>query len=402
MATQSYDIITVGGGIAGSVLARAMAEHGAKVLVLESATSFRDRVRGEAMGPWSTKEAMDLGVYDTLMAAGANHLQYWNEYHGPEVMERRDFVATSVPKMPMLAIYHPDLQEALINAASDAGAEVRRGARVSEINLEGAPTVKANLDGQSTEFQARLVVSADGRSSMGRASGGFSVQTDPDLNMVAGVLLDGLSLQEDGVHHWMNPSAGHKSFVFCQRGGRGRAYVSYPASTEYHFSGASGFSQFLAGARVAGVPDEILGPAAVSGPLATFSGATNWVEHPYKNGLALIGDAAGATDPSWGQGLGLAIHDAKLLSENLMANKDWDKAGNAYAVQHDRDFGLMHTFENWMAEVLCKWLSLGSNNPPLSTRISLSRLHLSAIRPRHLHSNSVDDAIAFRWVNSNP
>ena len=354
MAAQTYDIITVGGGIAGSILAGAKAEHGAKVLVLESATSFRDRVRGEAMGPWSTKEAMDLGVYDTLMAAGANLLQYWNEYHGPEVMDRRDFVATTVPQMPMLAIYHPDLQEALINAASDAGAEVRRGARVSEINLEGAPTVKANLDGQSTEFQARLVVSADGRSSMGRASGGFSVQVDPDLNMVAGVLLDGLSLQDDGVHHWMNPSAGHKSFVFCQRGGRGRAYVSYPASTEYRLSGASGFSQFLAGARVAGVPDEIFGSAAVSGPLATFSGATNWVEHPYRNGLALIGDAAGATDPSWGQGLGLAIHDAKLLSENLMANEDWEKAGNAYAVQHDRDFGIIHTFENWMAEVLCQ------------------------------------------------
>ena len=76
MAAQTYDIITVGGGIAGSILARAMAEHGAKVLVLESAKSFRDRVQGEVMGPWSTKEAMDLGVYDTLMAAGANLLQY--------------------------------------------------------------------------------------------------------------------------------------------------------------------------------------------------------------------------------------------------------------------------------------------------------------------------------------
>ena len=82
MAAQTYDIITVGGGIAGSILARAMAEHGAKVLVLESTTSFRDRVRGEAIATWSTKEAMDLGVYDTLMAAGANHLRYWNEYHG--------------------------------------------------------------------------------------------------------------------------------------------------------------------------------------------------------------------------------------------------------------------------------------------------------------------------------
>lgn len=298
---------------------------------------------------------MELGVYDTLMAAGANHLQYWTEYHGPEVMDRMDLVATSVPKMPMLAIYHPDLQEALINAASDAGAEVRRGARVSNINLEGTPTVKANLDGQSTEFQARLVVSADGRSSMGRAAGGFSVQVDPDLNMVAGVLLDGLELQADSVHHWMIPSTGHKSFVFCQRGGgKGRAYVSYPTSVEYRFSGDSGFSQFLDGARVAGVPDEIYGSAGVSGPLATFNGATNWVEHPYRNGLALIGDAAATTDPSWGQGLGLAIHDAKLLSENLMANEDWEKAGNAYAVQHDRDTGIVHTFENWMSEVLCK------------------------------------------------
>ena len=150
MAAQTYDIITVGGGIAGSILARAMAEHGALVLVLESTTSFRDRVRGEAMGPWSTKEALDLGVYDTLMAAGANHLRYWNEYQGPEVMERRDLVATTTPKTPMLSIYHPELQEALITAVSDAGAEVRRGARVREINLGGAPTVKADLDGQVT------------------------------------------------------------------------------------------------------------------------------------------------------------------------------------------------------------------------------------------------------------
>ena len=78
------------------------------------------------------------------------------------------------------------------------------------------------------------------------------------------------------------------------------------------------------------------------------------MEHPYRNGLALIGDAAGGTDLSWGRGLGLAIHDAKLLSENLMANEDCEEAGNAYAVQHDRDFGLIHTFENWMSEVLCK------------------------------------------------
>ncbi len=354
MTEQSYDIITVGGGIAGAILAKVMAEQGAKVLVLESETSFKDRVRGEAIAPWSVKETQELGVYDDLMGAGGHLLQYWNNYQGPKLMDHRDLETTTMPKSPMLAIYHPDLQEALINAASDAGAEVRRGARVTEIILDGVPTVKTSLDGQSMEFQARLVVSADGRNSKGRASGGFTTQTDPDLNMLAGVLLDNLSLDDDSVHVWMNPPIGHISFVFCQGGGRGRAYLVYPAASGDRISGASGFPQFLEGARRAGVPDDAFGSAEVSGPLASFNCAVKWVEHPYRNGLALIGDAAAESDPSWGQGLGLAIHDAKLLSQNLITNENWEEAGNAYAVQHDRDFGIIHTFENWMSQVLIK------------------------------------------------
>ena len=172
--------------------------------------------------------------------------------------------------------------------------------------------------------------------------------------MVAEVLLDGLSLQGDGVHHWVNLSLGDKSFVFSQKGGRGRAYVSYPTSTEYGFNGASEFSQFLEAARVTGVPDEIFESATVSGPLATFDGAHNWAQHLYRKRLALLGYTDAASDPSWGLGLGLAIHDARLLSENLITDEDWDKAGDAFAVQHDRDCGAVHILENWMSKVLCE------------------------------------------------
>ena len=35
MASGTYDIITVGGGLGGSSLAKVMAEHGARVLVLD-------------------------------------------------------------------------------------------------------------------------------------------------------------------------------------------------------------------------------------------------------------------------------------------------------------------------------------------------------------------------------
>lgn len=58
MTSMSCDIITVGGGSAGCALGKAMAEEGARVLVLEAETAFRDRVRGE--------ELMPLGVRDFL------------------------------------------------------------------------------------------------------------------------------------------------------------------------------------------------------------------------------------------------------------------------------------------------------------------------------------------------
>ena len=113
MTAQIYDIITVGGGIAGSILAKTMAEHGAKVLVLESETNFRDRVRGEAIAPWSTKEATELGIYDALMAAGGHHLRYWYTYQGPDAMEPRDLEATTVTAPGSFVLVKSDISTSL-------------------------------------------------------------------------------------------------------------------------------------------------------------------------------------------------------------------------------------------------------------------------------------------------
>ena len=55
--TTDYDIITVGGGLGGAALAKTMAEHSAKVLVVEREKQFKDRVRGEYMSPWGVAEA---------------------------------------------------------------------------------------------------------------------------------------------------------------------------------------------------------------------------------------------------------------------------------------------------------------------------------------------------------
>jgi choline dehydrogenase-like flavoprotein len=46
VTSSHYDLITVGGGTAASALARSIAASGAKVLILEQETRFRDRDDG--------------------------------------------------------------------------------------------------------------------------------------------------------------------------------------------------------------------------------------------------------------------------------------------------------------------------------------------------------------------
>jgi menaquinone-9 beta-reductase len=90
------------------------------------------------------------------------------------------------------------------------------------------------------------------------------------------------------------------------------------------------------------VPEQAFHAARVAGPLATFDGAASWVAHPYHHGVALVGDAAGAGDPSWGQGLSLTLRDVRVLRDALLESDDWDAAGHAYAEAHDRRFETVH------------------------------------------------------------
>jgi flavin-dependent dehydrogenase len=78
MARKTYDIITVGGGLGGSALAKAMAEHGARVLVVERERQFKDRVRGEWMAPWGIVEARALGIYELLHDTCGHELPGWD------------------------------------------------------------------------------------------------------------------------------------------------------------------------------------------------------------------------------------------------------------------------------------------------------------------------------------
>lgn len=68
-----------------------------------------------------------------------------------------------------------------------------------------------------------------------------------------------------------------------------------------------------------------------------------------RDGVALVGDAASSNDPSWGQGL--ALRDACVLSDEMLADQDWAAAGNRYAARHGRHYGTIRTVSGWFYDI---------------------------------------------------
>jgi len=193
-------------------------------------------------------------------------------------------------------------------------------------------------------------VAADGRVSPARKWCNFTVTRDAPNSILAGVWLNEYQGPQDTGLILTNPANGKGAFLFPQGNGCARAYTGYPASADYRIQGS--FEDFTRGFVSAGAPAELLAGAKPNGPVASFDGADSWAPHPYKDGVVLIGDAAASSDPCWGQGLSLTLRDVRVLRDCLCSNDDWDKAGNDYAVEHDRYHDIIRTTNQWNREIL--------------------------------------------------
>jgi len=341
--TQTYDIVTVGGGIAASALAIAMAKRGAKVLVLEKEQRFKDRVRGEGIIPWGAAEARELGILDILRTTCGHDVPFVEGGMGP-----RDLASTTLQRLPALSFAHQEMQETLLASAETAGAVVQRGVAAERIE-SGLPAAVV-VDGNSRErILTRFVVAADGRNSASRKWGGFTVREQSNDYYMAGVLLSDVRSSPDLVYFVFNPAFGMCIGLVPLGKNRHRAYFMYPKTIGYRLQGEQMLELFVSESAKCYPPlAEYYAGAKCIGPLASFDVSDYWVDHPYREGVALIGDAAATTDPTFGQGLSLALRDARVLRDELSQDPDWVAAGNRYAVQHRRYSSACHTIEGWL------------------------------------------------------
>ena len=344
MKTQQFDLVTVGGGLGASALAIAMAREGARVLVIEKEQKFRDRVRGEYLSPWGVAEARELGIADLLLEHCAKEVPWIEMGFGP-----RNVAETTPQRMSALTYSHPEMQEVLLAEAERAGVQIRRGCIVQGIEPDASHPVVISRNEKEERIEARLVAGADGRASAVRKWAQFETQKNVQPFQFAGVLLTGVAGRDDLTTFLFNPELGLVIATIPQTKQRWRAYLGYPVNGGLALQGAEKLKTFLIeSAKVAPGVQELYANVESVGPLASFEAGENWVNHPYHHGVALIGDAAGTNDPTFGQGMPMTLRDARVLRDSLRTHSDWDRAGHQYARQHDQYFQDMRKVCGWL------------------------------------------------------
>lgn len=329
-----YDLIIVGGGIGGSALAQVMAAAGHPVLLLEQSEVYEDRVRGEWIAPWGVAEVQQVGLYDLLMSAGGHHLTRhvtYDEDIAPAAAEAETLpLGIFRPGVPgPLCLGHPKHCQTLFDAAVAAGAEALRGVRVETVTVGATPAVTFEHNGQMRTATARLVVGADGRTSMVREAAGVVLHQDKAHHWFAGLLVEGAEGWSDDLQ--VIGTEGDFGFLaFPQGDGRVRVYGGYALDEARRFTGPEGPRRFLDAFAVQCSPENrhlVVGRPA--GPLFSYLNADSWTDQPFSEGTVLIGDAAGWNDPIIGQGLSITYRDVRIVSGILKASDDWSLAAFA-------------------------------------------------------------------------
>ena len=329
---QDFDLIIVGGGIAGGSLAAVMARAGADVLVLERQSQFRDHVRGELLWPWGVRVAQQLDLESAFIGADAPVVRWMLAYdEGSGTPQTSDFgmILDGVDGSTNLA--HPVACRALVDAATSAGADVRIGVRDVQVSVGVRPSARwVGEGGEVLEARAALVVGADGRRSSVRLQASIPFEVDPTAHRITGVLVDGV----EGMDIDANLAARESDLLFLafpQNDGRARLYFNFPTEQRTRFAGKDAARRFLDACRLnclngAGEWHR----AHPAGPCATFPGADSRAPVPLAEGVVLIGDAAGFENPLRGQGLAMALQDVHDVASALLSGSPPSEALQQY------------------------------------------------------------------------
>lgn len=359
--TDAADVVVVGGGIAGSAIAGTLAARGLDVVVLERQYEFRDRVRGENMQPWGVVEMRQLGLAGVLVAAGGHYCEravMYDELRAPAEAEANALpLDMMVPGVPgTFNVGHPQACTALLLHAEASGARVVRGVGDVDITPGPEPSVRYEIDGDLREVRTRFVVGADGRQSTVRRQIGFELRQRESSATLGGMLVrdhvwpaDIEVLGTEGDVHFL---------IFPRADGCVRLYLACDRATAV--GGADRARSFLDKFRLESCPAATtLAEAEVLGPCAFYVGSDSWLDTPVVDGVALVGDAAGWSDPIIGQGLSVALRDARQVIDVLLGAEWSTDAFEPYALERAERMRRLRMSARLSTEMRCTFTPEG-------------------------------------------
>ena len=297
--TTRVDAVVIGAGPAGASAAWVLATAGASVIILDRARFPRDKPCGGG-----------------VLVSALNHLPFdlspvvEREIRGFRVRYRRNAEFSHRYDRPLAVMTQRSRLDAfLAEQAAEAGAELRDGAAVRSMELNGAAVIRTASGGV---FEAGVAIAADGANGVARRALGLprlraAVALEgnaPRGQRAAKRWTDHVGLELGSIpggYGWVFPKGEH-----CNLGVGG-----YPAG-----------APALRGELAAYTRSEGFNPDALEQLRAHHLPLRDPGQPLAVGPVALVGDAAGLIDPLSGEGIGNAIHSGRLAADAARAYLD--------------------------------------------------------------------------------
>jgi len=284
-AGKVWDVIVIGGGLAGSIAARGLAASGCRTLLVERTTFPRPKVCGCCLGSLAARTLDAIGLDGLLDDCAARPLH--------AVHLRAGDTPARIPLHGVVGLSRETLDQRLAAEARDAGAEL-----LLETRAEATPdgTVRLHAGEAVHEARARVVVLAAGLRSHDASNASRSGRT---LLGIGAVVADHGGAYPDGVVQMAIDRAGYVG-VAPLEDGRLTIASAIRADAVKQWSPRGAVERILAGAGLGDlVPTE-----------ARFTGVPPLRRHRTRvqsGRILAVGDAAGFVEPITGEGMSWAI-----------------------------------------------------------------------------------------------
>jgi flavin-dependent dehydrogenase len=340
-AKAEFDVAIVGASLSGCTAAILLSRAGARVALIEKNPDPQayKRVCSHFIQASAVPTIERIGLYEPILAAGGLRSRFHSRtpWGWIEPTEERRAYCLNLRR----SLLDPMLRE---KAAAQPGVELLLGQRAMQLMRDGKAirgVVVSDRAGNKREIAARLTVGADGRDSRVAEMSAVRNKTLPHGRLAYGGYFEGPKPRfwPDGAVWLLDPDM---AAAFPTDGG----LVFYIAmtSTERAPDFKADPERALVD-HVASVPEPPpIRESRLVGPAIGKIEMPNRIRGPVAPGLALIGDAALATDPIFGVGCGFAFQSAEWLADSVApALRGIDSLENGlrrYRKHHRRQLGM--------------------------------------------------------------